>query len=281
MLSNLHKLIGETEAKWLNPLFNQCKEQFARIHLPSHDEIHHMRVWNYAKMLLPHVQKQHIPFSETDIERLIIAVFFHDQGMSESLSKEHGQISRRICKTFFQTSTLAAPTGFDSVLQAIENHDQKDYRGVNNTNTSFDVQKILNIADDLDALGITGAYRYLEIYLLRHMAVNAIPEAVLNNMEGRFKHFSETFASNHALLKVQGHRYAHARNFFKDLNLQLKLIEYQPDLYIGPLGVINYIKNEVIGNKKSLQEVCKMATSENQDFYVSHFFERLKKEIAC
>lgn len=280
MLSPLNKLIGRIEAKWLTPLYSQCKQQFSSVHLPSHDEIHHMRVWNYAKMLLSHVSKQSIDISENDIERLIIAVFFHDQGMSESLSREHGQLSRRICKTFFQTSALIPPAEFDSVLKAIENHDQKDYRGVHSVHSSFDVQKILNIADDMDALGITGAYRYLEIYLLRAVAIDSIPEAVLSNMESRFQHFSDAFANNPTLVKAQSHRYIHAKNFYKDLNLQLKLVEYIPDSYIGPYGVVNYIKNEVIGKKRSLKEVCEMVIAENQDFYVSHFFERLMKEIA-
>ena len=280
MLANLDKLICQTEEKWLMALYNQCKMQFELVHLPSHDEIHHLRVWNNAKILLHHTVRQGTPVSETDIERLIIAVFFHDQGMSESLSKEHGQISRHICKTFFPSSGMKPPAGFDNVLQAIENHDQKDYKGGIQAESKFDVQQLLNIADDLDALGIIGAYRYIEIYLLRHIKTELLSEAVLANLGGRFQHFSDVFADDPSLIKAQSHRYISAKNYYKDLNMQLKLVEYNPDSYLGPAGVINYIKNEVIGNKRKLKEVSEMAISANKDFYVTHFFERLEKELA-
>jgi len=199
--------------------------------------------------------------------------------MSESLSKEHGKISRHICKSYFQTSSITAPSGFDKVLQAVENHDQKDYAGVNRVQNEFDLKKFLNIADDLDALGVVGAYRYLEIYLLRNTKIELLPETILTNLGARFQHFSDTFADDPSFIKAQSHRYVNARNYFKDLNMQLKLVEYNPEFYLGPIGVVNYIKNEIIGNKRKLREVCDMVISAEEDFYVSHFFERLSKEM--
>ena len=276
---NLDKLIRQTEEKWLNPLKGQCSHQFTKVHMPSHDETHHERVWSYAKMLALRMAKEGFPVSETDLERLIIAVFFHDQGMSESLSKEHGKISRQICKTFFATKGLTPPSGFDIVLQAIENHDQKDYSTPHPVTDKFDIQKLLNIADDLDALGVIGAYRYLEIYLLRNVNINLLPEAVLSNLGGRFQHFSSAFESDPSLIKAQSHRYIYAKNYFKDLNMQLKLVEYTSDTYLGPIGVVNFIRNEIIDKKRKLLDACNEAISTQSDFYVQHFFERLKKEL--
>jgi len=280
MPSNLDKLIRQVEEDWIEPLYAQCARQFSRVHLPSHDETHHLRVWNYAKMLLYHADMQGIPLSEKDIERLIIAVFFHDQGMSETFSKEHGKISRHICKAFFQASNITPLARFDSVLQAIENHDQKDYQFSNSKDHDFDIQKYLNIADDLDALGIIGAYRYLEIYLLRKIKIELLPEAVLNNISLRYKYFSETFASAPSLGKAHYQRYIEARNYFKDLSMQLKLVEYDPNSYQGPLGVFNYVRDKIIGDKRILQEAIILATSSDNDFYVRHFFERLGKELS-
>lgn len=281
MSSNIDKLIRQAEAKWLRVLFTQCAKQFSAVHLPSHDEIHHQRVWNYAKTLLIQYEALSPSVSEVDIERLMIAVFFHDQGMSETMSKEHGQISRRICKDFFSDPEMETPSGFDRVLQAIEKHDQKDYPSIHQNNSEVDIQKFLNVADDLDALGIIGVYRYLEIYLLRNTKIEMLPEIILTNLSSRFQHFSETFSATPAFVKAQSHRYASTRNYFKDLNLQLKLIEYHPESYLGPIGVINFIKNEIIGCKKSLETTIKSATSEGNDFYVKHFFERLAKELAA
>jgi hypothetical protein len=279
MNPTLDKLIRHAEAKWLKALYDSCRRQFKMTHLPSHDETHHLRVWENAKFLLHYLAK-HVPVSETDIERLIVAVFFHDQGMSETSSKEHGKISRHNCKIFFNVSELTPPPGFEKVLQAIENHDQKNYVNIHKPNEEFDVQVLLNTADDLDALGVIGAYRYLEIYLLRDTNMGLLPATILDNLSIRFRHFSETFSDYPSLIKVQTHRYASARNYFKDLNLQLKLLTYSPDLYLGPIGVVNYIRNEIIGKKHSLLEVCNHAISSKTDFYSQHFFERLKKEMA-
>jgi len=277
---NLEKLIRYSEEKWQKVLISQCRQQFSKVYLPSHDEVHHQRVWVNAKLLLHHLLKQGIPISEIDIERLMIAVFFHDQGMSESLLKEHGKISRHICKEFFKSTGTTLPAGFDKVLQAIENHDQKDYSSKHQSRDDFDIQRLLNIADDLDALGVIGAYRYLEIYLLRNIRIELLPEAVLTNLGSRFQHFSEAFAEDPSFVKAQLGRYASTKNYFKDLNMQLKLVEYNPEFYLGPIGVANYIKKEIIGKKRNLLTVCKEIMASSNDFYVKHFFERLVKEAS-
>lgn len=279
MIPNLNKLLRHTEEKWHTILFEQCRQQFSNVHLPSHDESHHQRVWNNAKLLLQHTVKLGISISETEIERLIVAVFFHDQGMSESLSKEHGKISRHICKAFFSSAGLKPPSGFDQVLQAIENHDQKEYSANKQMTAELDIQRLLNISDDLDAFGIVGAYRYMEIYLLRNIKPDLLPEAVLTNIGDRFQYFSDTFADDSSLVKSQGRRYAHTKNYYKDLNMQLKLVDYSPEFYLGPIGVLNYIRNKVIRNNRKLLDVCNDTIKKQEDFYVQHFFRRLIKEL--
>jgi len=274
---NLEKIIRNTEDKWLKPLFDACTQQFINVHLPSHDQWHHLRVWKYAKLLLRHAAKQRYLASETDIERLIIMVFFHDQGMGETLTKDHGQISRRICKDYFEK--LGTPPNFEKVLQAIEDHDKKDYLDEQGYAKGFDMLQFLNIADDLDAMGTTGAYRYMEIYLMRKVNIQNLPEVILPNLSIRFQHFVKAFGIDKAFIKSQNQRYLATHNFFKDLGFQIRQIEYKPDLYLGPLGVINFIKNEIIQNKLAPLLVCDLVLEQNHDFYCTHFFERLQSEL--
>lgn len=279
MTYNLEKIIRNTEEKWLKSLFDSCTQQFINVHLPSHDQWHHLRVWKYAKMLLRYAVKHNIVVSETDIERLMISVFFHDQGMSETIAKDHGKISRSICKDYFEKTTLEPPANLEKILQAIENHDQKDYLSKHESLKAFDLQQFLNLADDLDALGIMGAYRYLEIYLLRKTKIQDLPEVILSNMVIRFKHFANIFEKDKAFIKPHHMRYLASSNYFKDLGFQSKQIAYKPDLYLGPIGVFNYIKNEIIENKQAPLIVCDLVLERNHDFYCNHFWERLQKEL--
>ncbi|MDP4210249.1 MAG: HD domain-containing protein [Bacteroidota bacterium] len=282
MVANLDKLIRNTEEKWLKRLFEACNSQFVEVHLPSHDAWHHRRVWEYAKTLLRHASVKGTVISETDIERLIIAVFFHDQGMGKTLSKEHGKISRQVCKAYFAAYPDEPVSGFDKVLQAVENHDKKEYsQGASSSlrKNEFDLQKYLNLADDLDALGKAGAYRYSEIYLLRHVSIDELPEKVLPNLYSRFQYFKEVFQEDPSLVKAQNQRYMAARNFFKDLNMQVKMIGYSDRCNVGPIGVVNYIKKEIIDGKRPLNEACREVLSTSEDFYSRHFFERMLKEM--
>ena len=277
-IANLDKIIRKTETVWLAPLMIACTHQFSETHLPSHDQLHHARVWKYAKNLILQSAKQGMAISEKDITQLIIAVFFHDQGMSETNSKEHGKISRKMCKGFIQKCNIAPPDFFEKVLDAIENHDKKEYKKTAASPNEFEIQKFLNTADDLDAFGIIGAYRYLEIYLMRHLNVKLLPEEVLTNMEGRYKHFTDNFGHCIPLVNAHFQRYLTSKNYFKDLNFQIGRIVYSEDVFLGPIGVANYIRKEILGNKKSIESVVKQILSSETDFYCCNFFEKLNKE---
>ena len=83
--------------------------------------------------------------------------------MSVDPGVKHGKHSRDLCQRFLMENNLPE-NDFTDVLEAIENHDNKDYSGNTIQN---DLLTILSISDDLDAFGITGIYRYSEIYLTR------------------------------------------------------------------------------------------------------------------
>ena len=271
----MEKLIKHTEDTWLEALYENCKKQFSGVHLPSHNEDHHWRVWKYAKLLVKILQKNNQTINEAELERLIIAVFFHDLGMSKTISKDHGKISRHLCKAFFENRKIIEPAHFNSILDAIEKHDQKEY---NEITQKISIQNILNIADDLDAFSILGAYRYTEIYLLRGIEIQNLSENITENLLHRYQNLVNSLHFDDSFVKSQNLRYIAARNFFKDLNFQLKNTEFDLKNISGPIGVVHYIKSLIIDNGFEINKACDKVLSANPDFYTQHFFEKLKKE---
>jgi HD superfamily phosphodiesterase len=277
MGNNLEKIITNIEERWLQKLFNSCEKQFSNSHLPSHDQYHHLRVWNNAKTLLYNLPAGYV-INEELIERLIISVFFHDQGMSITPSKEHGKISRQLCKTFFEENHFSIPPHFEDILDSIEKHDLKNYSTLK-TEKTIGLIQLLNIADDMDAFGIVGAYRYLEIYLMRKISATELHETVIENLNGRFGHLSTLFTFNKQFVKSQNMRFIATRNFYKDLNMQIKLIGFSVEMINGPIGVVNFIQKNIISQEKTLHQTISGAISASTDFYFTHFFEKLSKEI--
>ncbi len=276
-MQTTERLIRNAEAKWLEPLQSKCREIFKVTHLPSHDELHHNRVWNHAKELLLQLAKDGTVMNEKDIEKLIIAVFFHDTGMSSTMQKDHGKISRKIAKDFLKDKNFS-PFELDEILDAVEHHDQKDYKTPETQKPSYTLQALLNISDDLDALSFIGAYRYAEIYLLRSIPVKDLSEAVLENLQKRFQHMKEFLSFSPNYLKAQNLRYMATRNYFKDLNFQIKHVGDELTTYNGPIGIVNFIKELMIDQKLNVKNACKQALLIADDFYVTNFFEKLEKE---
>ena len=206
------------EKKWLKTLFKVCRDTFSDSFLPSHDETHHYRVWTTAIELIRELGAQNIYFSETDIEKILIAVFFHDVGMAKNLNKEHGKISRKICEFFFKANPDKKIRDLKEVYEAIENHDNKDYK--NNTYHNPDPGRlfsVLCVSDDLNAFGITGIYRYAEIYLLRNININDLPEKVLDNLNSRFDYFQKNYGFLTSFSEKQEARYLTIKTFYEKI----------------------------------------------------------------
>jgi hypothetical protein len=277
-MQTTERLIKNAEGKWLRLLQEHCKMIFSGTHLPSHDETHHARVWIHARNLLLEFAKKGQIFNEKDVEKLIIAVYFHDTGMSETIQKDHGTISRRIAKDFLKDKDLTPPE-IEEILDAVENHDKKEYKS--NTEafgSANSLQALLNVSDDLDALGNIGIYRYFEIYYLRRIELKDIPDAILANLQGRFVHMKQFLAFAPGYLKQQNQRFQTTLNYFKDLNFQIKQVGDAPESLQGPLGVVNFIKEFVFNEKLHIQDACRKALLISGDLYVSNFFEKLEKE---
>ncbi|MDA3779025.1 MAG: HD domain-containing protein, partial [Bacteroidales bacterium] len=178
--------IIEIENKWLNKLYNLSKLSFNKCHLPSHDQNHHLRVWHYCKEIIQNNDRIKY-FSYFDIENIIIACFFHDIGMTKTIDIRHGIESRKICEIFFAQNKSIKPKGYIEILDAIEKHDNKEYK--KKKKDLLYILSVLSLADDIDAYGIIGVLRYLEIYYLRDNNILKLSDDILINLEKRYNNF--------------------------------------------------------------------------------------------
>jgi len=157
---SLIKEIESAERKYKKRLEEYFIEKWGKTQLYSHDIDHHRRVWQYAKTLLHEVNAkdpERITFSP---DRLLIACYLHDLGMSVDAGERHGSLSSKFCREFILINRLSEAE-FTEVFTVVENHDKKELVTASN---NPDLSGYLAAADDLDAFGYIGIYRYLEIY---------------------------------------------------------------------------------------------------------------------
>ena len=276
VLSELQKV----EKSWLIPLYTTCQHAFGQTHLPSHNEDHHLRVWILARDLIKQLEKQAIIFTRSDLTKIIIAAFLHDTGMSVTIDKTHGKESKKICKKFVEQYK---PEGIDDpqeLLDVIENHDDKEYQNkfakIRNPKHLF---KILSVCDDLDAFGLTGVYRYIEIYLMRGIPVKNIASIVLKNLTSRIDYFTGSFSNIEKFHKKHVKRFDLTWDFFTDLNNHI-IHENKTNSLSGPPGVINLINNHVISEKRAPVEASKFIIRNTTDDFVRNYFRGLKSELS-
>lgn len=217
-MKNINYQIEKVEKKWLSQLYKNCELLFTKTKIPSHDHTHHFRVWNYCKEIILALH-QDIAINYDLIEGCLIASFFHDTGLTQTLDENHGTESKEICKNYFNSNKLNYPVNFDEILLAIEKHDDKNYQQEKQEPDSL--LTILCNADDLDAFGNIGVIRYTEIYLLRGIKMNHLPELIIKNIDNRFRHFKQTYKDYSILYKKHETRYLITLNFFKKLKQEL------------------------------------------------------------
>lgn len=189
------KKIGRTEAKWKGLVVTRANELFQDHYLPSHDPGHHERVWRNAC-----IYSQNIPINDPFYyEKLLLACYFHDLGMIFDLGEKHGRHSAQLCREFLDQYGSLVDFDTTEVLEAIEFHDDKEYQSSSHRSL---VSDILSMADDLDAFGAIGVYRYIEIYLLRDIDTSLMAEVVLRNAAGRYKHLRKLCRKYRIVTKI-------------------------------------------------------------------------------
>jgi hypothetical protein len=279
MNSDVHQNIIKIEKKWLHTLYDHIKTGLANVWIPSHDETHSLRVWFYACQLFLSLEQHNIIPRLEDIEKAIIAIFFHDLGMSESLRPEHGIISRRKCEGFFKKNNLTKPEGFSKILDAIEYHDDKTYREFvfKDELSKTDVLTVLCISDDLDAFGLVGVYRFWEIYSLRQIPEKMIPLKALSSLENRFDNFSKGFSFLNDFFENQKSRFLRTRNFFSVLSNEMRKIE-KLNKTTYAIKVISLVKELVLHDRQSPEIIYQLVQQKNINTNVLDFFKNFDKE---
>ena len=264
--------IARAEATWLDELYNIAKALFQDNSLPSHDHTHHMRVWNLCKVLLKEIASFNSTMDQSLVEGVLIAAFFHDLGMATSTREDHGMLGSELCISWFGQTGRVRPERKEEILRAIELHDRKDvqiYRSFN-PETPPEILTFLSVADDLEALGIIGVYRYAEIYLKRGIPLEELGTRILANVKTRFEHLSDGCRLCDRLLEKYGQQYEDLCLFFEQYNLQLKAVSQTDSVNTGPLGVINYIRKHGLDT----------AELQGADSTVCDYFKKLENELA-
>ncbi len=268
--SNFLKRLSEIESKWLPVLYKKTKEEFDNRPLPSHDHTHHLRVWFYARELLAELCSKGYKFDENELLKAIIAVFFHDVGLTRTLNPDHGKESRRLCENFLTTNTNILPEVMDDVLEAIEMHDDKSYLDKRN---KTDTYTILTISDDLDAYGAIGVYRYFEIYRLRGISQYKIPELVIENLENRFRFLIDNFGELDTYIQKQYTRKQYTANFYRQIiHLEIELQQHA----VNTLQILDQLMEKAIEKKNGLDFLLH---KNNELSIKDEFYERLISDI--
>lgn len=243
--------------------------------LSSHGIDHHRRVWRYAKELLPLIAGQQSASISQLPSKLIIASYLHDIGMSVDPGIRHGHRSRDLCIQFLTNNHLSE-NEYQDVLEAIENHDRKDYTGNTSVN---DLLAILSVADDLDAFGFTGIFRYSEIYLTRGISPEEIGHLIKDNAGKRFDNFVKIFGGSDELVQKHKKRFDILYNFFNEYNNQVISYKFGGQHPAGYCGVIEVLLN-LISNKKVLKEFYGEFEKYSFDPVIRWFFEGLATELS-
>jgi hypothetical protein len=271
--------ISQAESRWLSLLSFHARQLFTGSFLPSHDHTHHQRVWNICKQILREICTLYVRLDESLVEGILIAAWFHDLGMVQSTRKDHGKLGKELCMNWFQQYGQKKPELYTEILNAIHWHDQKRdgaYATIQ-ANRRPGILSILSIADDLEAFGTIGIYRYAEIYLKRKVPLGELGSRVLENAEVRYKNLLQSCSLCKNLMLSYQSQYEILQNFYLDYSTQL-LKERSPEcIYDGPLGVINYIRT--LGMEEQIRPEYLSKHIAREDKQVNSFFKTLSNEL--
>jgi hypothetical protein len=264
----------KSEKKFIVILEMFFKYHWGNTFLISHGLDHHRRVWSYAKELLSGCEGRVDITDPFFTDKLVIACYLHDLGISAESGINHGKQSRILCQRFLRENNLPESVYHD-LLEAVENHDRKDYE---KTSVHIDLFSLLCVSDDLDAFGFTGIYRYIEICLERGIRSEEMGKLVSENVARRFRNFISTFGFSRDLILRHKKRYQVVDLFFNELSREDEDRGTSSDRPGGYNGVIRFIRI-ALNDKTLLSEVISNVLREEDDEVVRWFFANLKKEV--
>ncbi|MGL1935758.1 MAG: HD domain-containing protein [Fibrobacterales bacterium] len=241
--------------------------------------MHHLRVWQRAKDLVIELTLDGKSFTKQEVTNLIIAVFFHDVGLTKTYAKRHGVISREMCVDYFKESREVEGDDLAVILDAVEHHDDKEYKNMVYSSTSQKaIASILCACDDLDAFGAIGVFRYIEIYVLRNVAVEELAPMVLTNLATRFENLKMLYKHISHFFDEEQSRFNFTVQWFKQLEEELKE-GYSKDMQSGAIGVLNVLISQVIEGNKTTGTICAHANKACKDPFVHSFFAHFNIEM--
>jgi HD superfamily phosphodiesterase len=214
---NIINSIYKTEKKYLPELEAFFLDKWGETKLWSHDLSHHKRVWNYAKEILLLYDDQ---ADKLFVDKLLITCYLHDLGMSIDPGSKHG-LSSKMLSAEFLIKNMMNMSDYPDILEAIENHDNKEYIDSPSHNKLL---LLLSVADDMDAFGYIGIYRYIEIYLARGVQPDKIGPMILENAARRFKNLESVIGRFPGLLEKHRKRYLVLESFFKEFGSELESV---------------------------------------------------------
>lgn len=269
------------EERWLGIVQSHLSSLFSDCFLPSHDHSHHQRVWQICKSLLHDLEDHHCQADFDTTKALLLAAWFHDAGMARDPGEKHGIIGKEIFEDFIKGIEGPKPPLYANILDAIANHDSKERQlyGHLKKGEAPGLLNILSVADDLDALGIIGIFRYSEIYLHRGITQEQLGIRILANVKRRFKHIQESFAEFPELIDAYHGKYSEIETFFNRYNQALLLGPEADVLPWGELGIISCIRDFSIEKKIRPEDFWAQPSLTNMGSTVKSYFKRLHKEL--
>lgn len=237
-------------------------------HLVSHGLGHHRRVWEYAKELLTISAIPEDCIDKKFILNTIIACYFHDIGMAEEPGTSHGVPGKKLCAEFLTANNMNIAV-FKDALEAIGHHDDKEYLTHPVDNKVLD---ILSTADDLDAFGITGIYRYTEIYLKRGISFQDIGRMIIKNAVSRFENLEKRIKLPPEYILIQRERCNYLLDFFREYNKLLDSCDFTSSSPSGHCGIIQLLA------ENDISDLANNPEKYTKDRFIISFFSHLHLE---
>jgi HD superfamily phosphodiesterase len=256
--------IESAERKYRSILEDFFSEIWGDTILYSHGIDHHRRVWHYAREILKEAASCCASKALISPEKLLIGCYLHDLGMASDPDNRHGIVSSRLCRKFLTRHSLD-PAAYEDLTDAILRHDDKSYKATGNTLT---LSTLLSVADDLDAFGYIGIYRYLEIYLARSISPETIGTAIIENASGRFVNFRTLFSDCPGLISKHQLRFEILVTFFRGNE------SHEPDN-----GAITDFVREIMAAGIPPEVYCSQAAGGQKHNSISRFCQGLCSEM--
>lgn len=281
MNKKTEEYILSVEEAWLEDVTSFVKDLFKDIYLPSHDHSHHLRTWKASKLIMREIAVFNVSITEEFVEAALLASLFHDTGISETRGIAHGTKGKNIYLKFITENHPGEPAMHQQIARAIEMHDQK-------TESIFipfhwdrppDLLTMISIADDMDAMGTIGIYRYAEIYLHRGTPLKSLGMTLLENISIRYNNFSKASTLVPSLINKTKPKFQEILNFYDSYNQQLLTDDDPLQVYSGHIGIINYIRNFSVIGKIHPMEFMSALENFQVGKYVLDFFAKLEEEL--